>query len=282
MAVKGSTTTGQQEGFSKKVGYGEFRVLKVNPTREELNGILGIESDKGEIEYAGKDTEGFHRMNIHVWVESIKTKEKFPVRFTLTDKQVVGKNSGKTQYINSVGDTGWAMDESGLQGWFTHFKDKDGNVLGDKQYRKAIMGEGTLYGFLRSWFNINYWAADAELSFDTAKLLSGNMNELNNYIGTDITQTVVLMTTVRVVEDDNGDIKEYQSVYNGASMPGKMIRFLRTGSDHKAVKKFKDTIAGEYGCTDYYVVEEMRPYLTGENLAASNNTKIVADDDAEY
>ena len=281
MAIKGTTQSNAE--YSKKVGYGEFKVIKFNPTREELNEMLGLEADesKGEIEYTSVDSEGFAKVTISAWLENVKTKDKFNLRFTLVDKEVVGKNSGKNQYINKVGETGWAMDEEGLQSWFTHFKSKDGKIVGDKDYRKAVVGEGNLYAFFRSWFNINFWSPDAEIEFDNKKLFGGNFNELNLYLNSDITQTIVAMTTVRVVEGEDG-IKEYQSVYNGAFLPGKMIKGLRLNSDNKQIKKFVETITGEYGCTDYFVMEDMRDYISGENLAATDNTKVIGDDDDTY
>ncbi len=282
MAIKGTSTAGNVTEYVKKVGYGEFKVIKFNPTREELNEMLDIEnSDKGEIDYTSIDGEGYSKTNISVWLENVRTKEKFNLRFTLVDKEVIGKNSGKIQYINNVGETSWAMDESGLQQWFTHFKDMQGNIVGEKQIRKSAIGEGNFYAFLRAWFNINFWSPDAELIINKQKLFGGNFDELNLYLNSDMTQSIVAMLSVRVVEGDEG-IKEYQSVYNGAFLPGRMIKGLRMKSDNKQIKKFIENVTNEYGCSDYYVMEEMRDYVSGENLAASKETRVIGETDASY
>ena len=280
MAIKGTSSTATIE-HTRKVGYGEFKVIKFNPTREELNEMLGIEdTEREEINYTSIDSEGYSKTNVSVWLESTKTKEKFNLRFTLVDKEVVGKNSGKNQYINNVGETSRAMEEGDLANWFTQFKDRNGSIVGEKQIRKAIVGEGNFYAFLRAWFNINFWSPDAELIIDKRKLFNGNFDELNLYLNSEITQTIVAMLCVRTVEGDEG-IKEYQSVFNGAFLPGRMIKGLRMKSDNKQIKKFIENVSGEYGCTDYFSMEEMRDYVTGENLAASNE-RVVGDDDASY
>lgn len=272
----------EQQSFEKHVGFFQAKVLKINPTKEELNEILGTDKITDDIEYTG-EKDGIETVKVNVWVEDVKSKKKFQVGFYIMDKEVFSEKTGKYEFMNSVGSSAWAKEEEDLPEYFTNFTKKDSSeTMGPKAIRKALVGEDKLYKFLRSWIELDYFHPDTKLFVNKAKLMKGDLSDLNNLLTTDIVGQVILMATVRT-KDDEGEVKEYQNIYNNAFLPGSYIKHLRINSDNKPtmVKNFiKDVTDSEYGCKDFYFMGDLKVYDKTDNLAAGN--AIIADDDANY
>ena len=107
--------------FTKKVGLFEATVVAINPDLEEYKNRLNIElkEDSKAIEYLGTSNDGNNQLRVDVWLEEVKSKDKFKVTFFLEDKEKQNKDATKKQYINSVGVTTWADDPNNLPSWFT-------------------------------------------------------------------------------------------------------------------------------------------------------------------
>jgi hypothetical protein len=71
--------------FSKKVGLFEAKVVAINPSAEEYKEILNIElkEDSKALEYLGTSTDGNTTLRTDVWLEDVKSKDKFKVTFFL-------------------------------------------------------------------------------------------------------------------------------------------------------------------------------------------------------
>ena len=118
--------------FVKKVGLFEGRVIAINPTAEEYKELFEIElkEDSKTVEYLGESKEDNVYLRVDVWLEDIKTKDKFRVSFFLEDKIRENKDLTKKQYINNVGSCSWADDPNNLPEWFSA-----------RDYRVAYVGE---------------------------------------------------------------------------------------------------------------------------------------------
>jgi hypothetical protein len=208
------------------------------------------------------------------------------VSFFLEDKQRQNKDGTKNQYINSVGTTSWADDESNLYDWFT--KDRD--------FRVAYVGEEDLYNFMQKWLSkLDYRDVETELQLDWKKLMRGDVRDLKSQIGGDYCDTVVSMATV-VVRERDGESKEYQGIYNKGFLSGWAMKFFRAVdyTDKRVVESLKSKkskelkqherfivqVSGEYGCKDYYILKEMESYNPDDNLVASD--KHISDDGDDY
>lgn len=152
------------EAQTKKLYTGFFsgKVVAVNPTADELAELIGYErSDSSEeLKYEGTDEKSQQPfVSLSFWLKSDTPEPKFfNARFRLVDKQVVGKDSGKVQYVNQTGGATYVDNESNLPDWFTKFQNKDKKNLADKIYREAIQGEANLYNFLAAWLgNVEFW-----------------------------------------------------------------------------------------------------------------------------
>lgn len=274
--------------IEKKVGIFEANVIAINPTAEEYSNKLGINinPDSKAIEYLGTTKDGNSYLRIDFWLEEVKNKDKFKMSFFLEDKERENQAGTKKQYINSIGSTSWADDESNLLDWFT--KDRD--------FRVAYVGEEELYNFIRSWLSkLDYRHADTELQLDWKKLMRGNVNDLKDQIDEDLCGTVVALATI-IVKEKDGESKEYQGVYNKAVLSGYNMKSLRLidysdsriidnlsrkkSNELKPYERFILQISGEYGCKDYYILKELELYNSGDNLVASDN--FISDDGSDY
>jgi hypothetical protein len=282
------STGGGEGNFSKKVGLFEANVIAINPTIEEFKDVIGMElkEDSKAAEYLGDTKDGNTYLRVDVWLEEVKSKEKFKTTFFLEDKERENKDATKKQYINSIGMCSWAADENDLAEWFT--KDRD--------YRVAYTGEEDLYNFLRVWLgNLDYRSVETTLQLEWKKLMRGNVKDLRDQINGEWCNTVVSMATV-ITKERDGEAKEYQGVFNKAFIGGyamKQFRNIdynnkRTQADLKNKKprdlkgheKFVLNVAGEYGCKDYYIFSDIQEYNADDNLVASDD--YISDDGADY
>ena len=276
-----------ESNFSKKVGLFEAKVIAINPTIEEFKDKLGIElkEDSKAVDYLGMSQDGNKTVRIDVWLEEVKNKDKFKVVFFLENKERENKDGTKKQYINTVGSCSWADDENNLPKWFT-----------ERECRVAYMGEEDLYNFMRTWLgDLDYRDAETTLQLDWSKLMKGNVKDLRDQIGGEWCTNIVALATVKTVEKD-GELKEYQGVYNKAFLPAytlKQFRLLdfsssttlkqlreKKSKDLKPHERFVLGITGEYGCKEFYTFKDIADYNADDNLVASD--KVLEEDDSDF
>lgn len=287
MAVQGEKREKQVVDSVKKVGLFEANVIAINPTVEEYKELLGIElqEDSKATEYLGKSKDDNTYLRLDVWMEEVKSKDKFKVTFFLEDKERENKDGTKKQFINNVGACSWAADENDLPDWF---KKRD--------YRAAHAGEEEMYNFLRTWLSgIDYVKDSAVLEIEWKKLMKGNVKELKEQINGEWCGNVVALATITTKEKD-GEVKEYQTIYNRAFLPPYYLKNFRLvnysdpsvlaglrakkSKDLKPYERFALNVTGEYGCRDYYTLRDLQEYNPDDNLVASD--KPITEDGDDY
>lgn len=271
----------------KKVGLFEAKVIAINPTPEEYKDILGIElkEDSKATEYLGESNDGNTTLRVDVWLEDVKSSEKFKVNFYLEDKEKENKDQTKKQYINNVGTCSWADDPNNLPKWFA-----------DREYRIAFVGEEELYNFLKTWLGeLDYRDAETTLQLEWKKVMKGNLKDLKSQIGGEYCTNFVSLATIKTVIKED-DTKEYQSVYNKAFLPSytmKQFRLIdfskqevlsglraKKSKDLKPHERFVLNITGEYGCKDFYTFKDLKDYNPEDNLVSSD--KPMSDDGDDF
>lgn len=267
MALTGKVKENKGNGsYSKYVGIFNANVVAVNPSKDELGKLLGTTIEK-DIEYTGVSNEsGAKRLTLSFWLKEQQNGHLFNVRFNLEDT-VVESKTGKTQFINSIGTTSYAENESQLPDFLTQ---------GGRDVRKARKGEELLYKFLRNWLsNLNYEDESTELSLDWKKLISGKTNELKDAIANFNTQTICSLATIRTADDG----KEYQSVYSYEFLPSYAFDCF-TGKAKKTytcVSRFISKVTdSNYGCKDFYELKPLAEYDPQKNVVASTNSPVIA------
>jgi hypothetical protein len=273
--------------FSKKVGLFEAKVVAINPSAEEYKEILNIElkEDSKALEYLGTSTDGNTTLRTDVWLEDVKSKDKFKVTFFLENKEKVNKDGTKKQYINSIGTCSWSDDPNNLPTWFS-----------SREYRVAFVGEEELYNFMRTWLGeLDYRDAETTLSLDWKKLMKGNVKDIKDQVGGEWCTNVVALATIKTVIKDD-ETKEYQGVYNKAFLPAYSIKQFRLvdfsnssiisglrqkkSKDLKPHERFVLNVTGEYGCRDFYTLKDLKDYNADDNLVASDS--VISDDGADF
>jgi len=273
--------------FSKRVGLFTAKVLAINPTEEEYKEKLGMElkEDSRATEYLGESEDGNVKLRLDVWLQHVNTENKYKVSFFLENKEKENKDMTKKQYINSVGVCSWADDPNNLPDWFK-----------ERPYRVAMVGEEELYSFLQSWLNqLDYRSAETVLEIDWKKLMKGNVRELKDQIDGEWSGNFVPLATI-VIKEKDGEVKEYQSIYNKKFLPEyslKQFRLIDYDSketlDKIEAKKMKDRkpherfaleVHSEYGCKDFFILKDIKDYDPADTIAATND--VIKDDDASY
>lgn len=263
MALKGKEK--EVKNYTKYVGMFNGNIVTVNPTKDEMEKILGINSDK-EPEYMSENQEnGAKRVTLSFWLKEVSLNTFFNVRFNLEDTVKVAK-SGNKQFINSIGTTSYADDIDNVPDFIKE---------NDREIRLAKNGEESLYKFLRAWLSqLNYGDPNTELKLDWKTLMKGNMKELREAINNFSTQAVCAMATVRTAEDG----KEYQSVYPYEFLPEYAYNCFTgvKGKRYKSVDKFIEKVSDiDYGCKDYYELVPIKEYDPTKNVVNSTNKPIL-------
>ena len=273
--------------FTKQVGLFEAKVVAINPNAEEYKDVLEIElkDDSKALDYLSVNKEGNTALRVDIWLQDIKNESKFKVTFFLENKEKENKDGTKLQYINAVGICSWAADADDLPDWFAK-----------RDYRPAFVGEEELYGFLRTWLgNLDYRDEETTLDLDWKKLMKGNLKDLKSQIDGEYCTNVVALATIKTVVKD-GDVKEYQNIYNKSFLPAYTLKQFRlvdynksdmqsklrakATRDLKPHERFVVNITGEYGCKDYFVFKDLADYDAEANMVSSDS--VISEDDADF
>jgi hypothetical protein len=281
-AIGGKKRENQDGNFTKKVGLFTANVIAVNPNEKEYKEILGMElkEDSKACEYVG-EREGNALVRVDFWLENTKvnpdgTKDRpYKISFFLEDKVRMNKDETKTQFINSIGTCAWADQEDNLPEWFTK-----------RDFREAYHGEEDLFEFMRAWLNkIDYSNKEAVLELDWKKLMKGNVSDIKDQIGGEWVGEFGCLATV-IVKEVEGEIKEYQGIYNRAFVPAYAMKHFRlidydneivqkalltkTSKDLKVYERFVIRVTGEYGCKDFFCLKDLKDYDPNDNPVATD------------
>lgn len=265
MAINGKVKEQSNRSYSKYVGMFNATVVAVNPSKEELGQLLNTTIER-DLEYTGVNNDnGAKKLTVSFWLKEENTGNLFNVRFSLEDT-VVESKTGKTQFINTIGTTSYAIDKSAVPDFLT---------AGGRDIRPAKKGEELLYKFLRAWLsNLNYEDESTELCVDWKKLISGRVNELREAIDNFGSQTVCCMATVRTADDG----KEYQGVYSYEFLPAYALDCFtgKAKKTYKVVDKFIDKVNDpEYGCKDYFQLKPLAEYSPEANIVNTTSSPVI-------
>ena len=115
--------------------------------------------------------------------------------------------------------------------------------------------------------------------------MRGNLRDLTEQINGEWSTNVVALATI-ISREKDGEVKEYQGIYNKAFLPAYSLKNFRlVDYDNKEIleqlkaKKPKDLkpherfvvqLTGEYGCKDFFLLKDLQEYNPDMNLVASN------------
>lgn len=307
-----SVTGKQRENTGEKKLYVGLTVVEpkaFNPTRKELNKLLGID-DKEEdtdILYSSQDQEGNERQRMTFWLYDKNLKQYFVHSFLLTKKLRTSKDKAKVQIINSTCDTTWVpfkIGEGGVltdepdyevaPGWFKSFISKDKEILGNKSMRPAFVGEEEFGIFLKAWLGkMNWRDKDTEVIIDAKQIFKEKYNEVRELVNGSYSTPFIALIGVRT--DPENVSKKYQQVYSKKFLPSNFEQFINNGFvfpadrdgkpnwNRREWEYFEKEIRGEYGPTFYVELCALKEYDLSKDITASTQTKsAMSADTSEY
>ncbi len=246
----------------KFIGVFKGKVMAVNPSKEELGKLLGVELEN-EYSYIGETPEGQRKLTLSIWSQDTDGGRMFNTRFYMIEKERESqKNPGSFQYINDVGACNWQSDENNLPQWFTS----------DRTYRKAYVGEEEVHEFMRAWLNkLDFRNPTTHVLLDSKKMFSGDVSELRDAISSFKDEGLCQLACVREVIKD-GEVKHYQAVYNKKFLPGAFIDSFKEGKTIKS--KLYDNFVSQiqdpqFGLKDKYSLEYIHAWEPGEETVVS-------------
>lgn len=303
MSVKGKQR--EQTEFKKElfVGFTSVRVVAVNPSRDELNKLLGKEADPKaeEIKYLSTDDGGNDRLRMAFWLHDELRDKYFVYSFNLTNKERQNKDKTKVQIINSTCDTNWVpyilnsageptekYDEKLIQSWFKVFTNKEKEEIGKKKWKKAISGEEELGTLVRSWLGrLNFFDPDTEVVIDTEKLFKENYKEIRGLIDGDFDTPFTILLGVRT--DENDASKKYQQIWGKSFLPSGFMKYINKGlvfpseTSKRMWKRFEDEVSKtEYGFDSYHELVPLTEYIESRDIASAKGTKAVTPHSSDY
>lgn len=250
------------------MGVGSFYVKGINLNKKQLGEVFGNERDE-EPSYLGeRDIDGVKYPQVRIDVviatdpkECGGIEKTFVMPLFITNRTVVGSNTGKIQVIDKYGRTAW-VTEAQLAAHEIPVSSTTGKPLNiDADYRPIYDGEEALTTFFKAFLNIpsvEKWKdrqviglidnpADAEARLQCVEnYFKGDFSELQEIITYQPNNKFKVMLGVRTTDDN----KQYQAFFtemtlkNGVSDYSKLEQRL---NDRKN--------AGAYATTEFAVSE---------------------------
>lgn len=218
-----------ENSFKMYKGMAAFNIVAVNPSKAELEAIIGKELEN-DPEYLSKTEEGKDQIRIVFYAKTAPDSKLnndiellIPISFILTKDYRVGQTSGKYQIIDEFGRTAWATKEDITNKVIPQYSSGPANISAN--YRLAWQGEEFLVDFLIQWLNIpgpsiykdKTWVMkdnteDSEVSIDMEALFKNNVKELKELVDLAKNYVVKAAVGIRTVDTENGT-RQYQAVF---------------------------------------------------------------------
>ena len=148
------------------VGYDSFKVLAINPTKEELAKIYGTTADRLKdqvyinesaqvVNAKGEESQG-REVSIKIYVKCVNQVDNKDfincIKFKIKEGIFIGQTTGKHQVIDDYGQTTWVTEEEFKNKAIPVFR--NGNKANIGKYRHAYRGEAELVAFIKNWLGL--------------------------------------------------------------------------------------------------------------------------------
>ena len=289
-------------GFKMYMGVGSFRVLGVNPTKEELSAFYGrdVQSDPTYVnKKTDKDGKPYTQTRISFMIQADPSENKngkdankdlaeplkTTINFFVDSRYRYNSDQTKVQVIDKYGRTAWVTVDQAKNKQIPVYS--NGPAKLDKDYHPCHTGEEELVKFIINYLNITpiesynrntgTWMPasnpeDCELDYHFAEYLKGNVSELKEMCTLIPTNKLKLLMGVRT--DNEG--KQFNTVYTRVT--------LRNGS--QSYNAFKDDIESSKnagGLADTVFSDDAAGAITNihvykENVQETNLSKPATED----
>ena len=301
MAIKANASS-QGGDFKRYVGVASFRVLGVNPTKEELEKFLGREprDEPKYLEEKKDEKDGdkpYVRLRVSFMIQAdlqyedgkpikenavLKEPLKTTVSFFIDSRYFYNNDKTKVQVIDKYGRTAWVTIEQCKNKQIPVYK--NGPAKLDADYRPAYRGEDRLTQFMLNYLNvtpIDTWNSNTGtwVTNPHPEDCEGNLTYIKNYFKGDITELKEycgLMPTNRVkllmgVGTDN-EGKQFNTIYTNMTLRNGARSYTRLKDDIEGNQSAKDTV---FSNDSLGVISNLQEY--SENVKETDLSKPVDD-----
>lgn len=271
--------------YALKVGFDSFKILSINPNKEELD-ALNSRDNKAPV-YTGVYTDSvtgkeYSKVNISIYLQGKSTTVQ-PMTFTIINRERFNKDGSKKQWINNIGNTVWAKDVAHIKAMSLDETSKETTRDFYKKFlsspqRPALMGEDKLFEFIQKFTQVDTQDPATELTMDFKKLFKGNFKEIQElYTGDFAENEVCTCFTIKTVKNEGDDaedkpFKTYQSIYSKVLDGSAIKHFTKTAGAIKQPKYIESYLAemqGENGCKEYFIIGPVQDYNAALNPAVT-------------
>lgn len=249
MAIKSGKESVEKE-VKRYFGIAAFKVLAVNPSKEEIAKIRDIQdtSNMTDPVYVSQTEDGNTKLRLTFLCQTDDSARInngisiiVPLNLRLTSGNYTNKDNTKLQVIDKYGRTAWVTNEEFASKSIPVYKNGPAHICSD--YRAAVRGEAELIQFLKAWLNIpdpqrydnntqtwidNANMSDAEISIEHLdKLFKGDVTEISSLIN-----NFLFKAAVGVTAGENGNL--YETIYNGYFMKNAATKYQRLEDSIKA------------------------------------------------
>lgn len=223
-----------EKSFKKFIGFAPMKVVAINPSKQELEALLGRELQK-DTEYIGT-RENVEWSRIDFWLKPAEENSPIPLikHSIFLRRQAMKSQSGKNKVVDRYGNTAWVTDEEFKAQAVP--KSAAGKALGIiPPYELCCDGQDVLIDFLRPWLNIpsalRYDSKTGFIPKDKAELeksechldnfknyWKGDVSEIKNLLSLAKDHTIKVLLTVKN-KTINDKPMTVQSVF-GMIVPG--------------------------------------------------------------
>lgn len=320
MAIKANASSNGGGEFKHYIGVGSFRVLGVNPTKEELSKFYGrdVQNDPvyltDKTDDAGKPYKSL-RISFMVQADPVSAAPeglekgyasnavlteplKTTISFFLDSRYMYNNDKTKVQVIDIYGRTAWVTIEQAKNHQIPVYKNGPARI--DSNYRPTYHGEEALTQFILNYLNVTpidtynkntgEWITnpnpddcEGRLS-DIQKYFNGDISELKGYCKLIPTNLVKLLVGIRT--DNEG--RQNMNVYSGMTLRNgtRSYTYLK---DHIDGRKSQGALQSEtYSDDPVGIISDIHEYKANVNETdLSKQPKVVdpfasSDDDLPF
>lgn len=278
--AKGKET--KESSFKRYIGIAPFRVVALNPTKEELSKIYGREVTKDQ-EYLSKtEVNGVSVDRTRLTFVMQCTLEGFEdlyvnASYLLQNAPTVGSTSGKTQIMDVYGRTAWATKDELDNKAIPQYASGPANISPD--YRVTYRGEENLTVFLQKLLQIpsvtkfvngapaglidNLEDAYSRLE-NVGDYFKGDITELKDILSYQPNNKVKLLIGLQTDNNNN----TYMVVFTDYPMLAGSTNYAKLQAAVEAAQA-----AGRYANTIFEFVDFKEYVATPTNFSNSTETK---------
>ena len=260
MAIKAQASAQGSKEFKKYLGVASFRVLGVNPNKQQLEAFYGREIGSEPVyitEKKDNEDKPYKQLRITFMIQADKNYEdgkpikenaaleeplKTTISFFLDSRYAFKADKSKVQVIDKYGRTAWVTPEQAQNHQIPIYS--NGPAKLDANYRPAFRGEEALTQFILNYLNVpqidiynrntGTWTVNPNPEdcegqlYDIKNYFNGNISELQKYCKLIPTNRLKLLVGI----ETNSEGRQYMVVYSRIS--------LRNGAT--SYKPFKDQL----------------------------------------